>query len=42
MIKPGAPKDNRGHLSKRMVEKTRVVAKNQRSANISVEGRVVK
>ena len=42
MIKPGAPKDNRGHLSKRMMEKTRVVAKNQRSANISVEGRVVK
>ena len=42
MIKPGAPKDNRGHLSKRMVEKTRVVAKNQRSANMSVEGRVIK
>jgi len=42
MIKPGPPKDTRGHLSKRMTEKTRVVAKNQRSANISVEGRVVK
>lgn len=32
----------RGALSKRMVEKGRAVAKNQRSANISVEGRATK
>jgi transcription factor SPN1 len=35
-------KDNRGKLAKRMIEKGRVVTKNQRSANISVEGRVAK
>uniref|UniRef100_A0A7S3DRZ3 TFIIS N-terminal domain-containing protein n=1 Tax=Entomoneis paludosa TaxID=265537 RepID=A0A7S3DRZ3_9STRA len=39
---PGAPKDGRGKLSKRMVEKSRAVGKNQRSANISVEGRATK
>jgi transcription factor SPN1 len=38
----GPAKDNRGKLSKRMVEKGRVVSKNQRSANISVEGRPTK
>lgn len=38
----GPAKDNRGKLSKRMVEKGRAVAKNQRSANISVEGRPTK
>jgi transcription factor SPN1 len=37
------PKDgNRGKLSKRMLEKSRTKAKNQRSANISVEGRRTK
>ena len=34
--------NTRGHLSKRMLEKGRVVAKNQRSANISIEGRRTK
>jgi transcription factor SPN1 len=34
--------DNRSKLSKRMVEKGRAVGKNQRSANVSVEGRVNK
>jgi transcription factor SPN1 len=36
------PKDNRDKLTKRMVEKGRAVSKNQRSANVSVEGRVTK
>ena len=36
------PKDNRDKLSKRMVEKGRAVSKNQRSANISIEGRPTK
>jgi transcription factor SPN1 len=35
-------KDKRGGLTKRMVEKSRKVGKNQRSANISVEGRRTK
>lgn len=35
-------KDSRGNLVKRMVEKGRTVGKNQRSANISVEGRATK
>lgn len=39
---PGVVKDTRGKLSKRMVEKGRVAGKNQRSANVSVEGRVTK
>jgi transcription factor SPN1 len=34
--------DTRGKLSKRMVEKGRGVSKNQRSANISIEGRQTK
>lgn len=34
--------DTRGKLSKRMVEKGRAVSKNQRSANISIEGRRTK
>ena len=38
----GTPKDNRSNLTKRMVEKSRTVNKNQRSANVSVEGRVTK
>ena len=38
----GGTGDNRGKLAKRMVEKGRSVAKNQRSANISVEGRATK
>lgn len=42
MVRPGAPKDNRGNLSKRMVEKGRVAGKNQRSANLSIEGRATK
>jgi transcription factor SPN1 len=39
---PGNAKDGRATLSKRMLEKGRSVNKNQRSANVSVEGRVVK
>lgn len=42
MVRPGAPKDNRGNLSKRMVEKGRAAGKNQRSANLSIEGRATK
>jgi transcription factor SPN1 len=38
----GPTQDTRGKLSKRMVEKGRAKPKNQRSANISVEGRQVK
>ena len=38
----GPAKDGRGKLSKRMVEKSRAVTKNQRSANISIEGRATK
>ncbi|KAL7575930.1 hypothetical protein ACA910_000728 [Epithemia clementina (nom. ined.)] len=38
----GAASDNRGKLAKRMMEKGRSVNKNQRSANISVEGRATK
>lgn len=34
--------DSRGKLSKRMIEKGRTKSKNQRSANISIEGRAVK
>jgi transcription factor SPN1 len=34
--------DNRSKLTKRMTEKGRAVGKNQRSANVSVEGRVSK
>lgn len=41
-IPAGLPKDNRSNLTKRMVEKSRTVSKNQRSANVSVEGRVTK
>ena len=37
-----AAKDTRGNLSKRMTEKGRASAKNQRSANISIEGRPTK
>ena len=37
-----ARKDTRGKLSKRMLEKGRAVSKNQRSANISIEGRPTK
>jgi transcription factor SPN1 len=35
-------KDTRGNLSKRMTEKGRAASKNQRSANISIEGRPAK
>ena len=35
-------KESRGNLAKRMIEKNRKVSKNQRSANVSVEGRQVK
>jgi transcription factor SPN1 len=42
MIRPGQQKDTRGNLSKRMIEKGRAGGKNQRSANISIEGRPVK
>jgi transcription factor SPN1 len=42
MVRPGQPKDNRGNLSKRMIEKGRVAGKNQRSANLSIEGRQTK
>jgi len=38
----GPSQDSRGKLSKRMVEKGRAKSKNQRSANISVEGRNTK
>lgn len=38
----GPTQDTRGKLSKRMVEKGRAKAKNQRSANISIEGRKTK
>jgi transcription factor SPN1 len=38
----GAAKDTRGNLNKRMTEKGRASAKNQRSANISIEGRPTK
>lgn len=39
----GAPtKDTRGSLAKRMTDKGRAVAKNQRSANMSIEGRPAK
>jgi len=36
------PNDKRANLSKRMVEKARAANKNQRSANISIEGRPTK
>ena len=39
---PGGGNDKRSGLSKRMLEKGRKVAKNQRSANISIEGRATK
>lgn len=38
----GPTHDSRGKLSKRMLEKGRAKTKNQRSANISVEGRATK
>mmetsp|Transcript_24553 Transcript_24553/g.67783 ORF Transcript_24553/g.67783 Transcript_24553/m.67783 type:complete len:512 (-) Transcript_24553:1208-2743(-) len=38
----GSTQDSRGKLSKRMVEKGRTKSKNQRSANISIEGRATK
>lgn len=38
----GKGQEVRGNLAKRMVEKSRAVSKNQRSANISVEGRATK
>ena len=38
----GPTQDSRGKLSKRIVEKGRKKSKNQRSANISVEGRATK
>lgn len=38
----GASGANRNNLSKRMIEKGRTVGKNQRSANISIEGRPTK
>jgi len=38
----GPSKDSRGKLSKRMIEKGRTKSKNQRSANISIEGRNTK
>lgn len=38
----GGKGEVRGNLSKRMMEKGRAVAKNQRSANISIEGRATK
>ena len=41
-VPAAASNDARGKLSKRMVEKARVVSKNFRSANVSVEGRVSK
>ena len=41
-VPAAASNDARGKLSKRMVEKGRVVSKNFRSANVSVEGRVSK
>lgn len=36
------PQETRGNLAKRMIEKGRKVGKNQRSANLSIEGRVTK
>jgi len=38
----GPSSDSRGKLSKRMIEKGRTKSKNQRSANISIEGRATK
>jgi transcription factor SPN1 len=38
----GATQDTRGKLGKRMQEKGRLAAKNQRSADVSVVGRVQK
>ena len=38
----GKGQEARDNLSKRMMEKGRAVSKNQRSANISVEGRATK
>ncbi|KAG7366429.1 TFIIS helical bundle-like domain containing protein [Nitzschia inconspicua] len=38
----GPTQDTRGKLSRRMVEKGRTKSKNQRSANISIEGRATK
>lgn len=38
----GRGQEARGNLSKRMMEKSRAVSKNQRSANISIEGRATK
>lgn len=38
----GANADTRGKLSRRMLEKGRAVGKNQRSANLSIEGRPTK
>lgn len=42
MVRGGPTKDTRGNLSKRMTEKGRAASKNQRSANISIEGRPAK
>jgi len=42
MVRGGQAKDTRGNLSKRMTEKGRAASKNQRSANISIEGRPTK
>jgi transcription factor SPN1 len=42
MVRGGPATDTRGNLSKRMVVKGRAASKNQRSANISVEGRPTK
>ena len=38
----GKGQEARGNLAKRMMEKNRAVSKNQRSANISIEGRATK
>lgn len=42
MVRGGPAKDNRGNLSKRMIEKGRTAGKNQRSSNLSIEGRQTK
>jgi transcription factor SPN1 len=41
-INSGPSQDSRGKLAKRMIEKGRTKSKNQRSANISIEGRATK
>lgn len=42
LARGGPTKDSRGNLSKRMTDKGRAATKNQRSANISIEGRPTK